>query len=256
MNIKASYRYQLSDVSKPIFLYYIIVLLVYAALFITLSINHSESGSPYVSGQFNGIEAATAIFLFIMGLCSFKEAFGMMMQNGISRKTIFIGKIITSLTAALAMAFIDQLLTFVFKAFSGFTHNALNYQSLYEQLYVSNATDRDSISLALSNIVFAFLLYLGITTFGYLITLAFYRMNKAGKIIVGVGVPVGLFTVLPIIDYSLTGGRISTAINNFIIFAFGTATGQPLNAFITCILVFLLFNFFIWLMLRRASVRV
>jgi hypothetical protein len=229
---------------------------VYALIFITACFNRTGSDNVFTTGQFSGIEAATVIFVFISGLCSFKEAFLMLMQNGISRRTFFLGRIITVLSVALTMALIDQIIIIASKAVSGLTDNIIESRSLFEQLYHTKASGMSFAGSTLSSFVFAFSLYLCFMSAGYLITLIFYRLNKAGKLVIGIGVPVGLFTVLPIFDLIAAGGRISAAIYHFIAFAFGLETHQLANALITCIVAFFLLSGLSWLLVRRAPVRV
>lgn len=99
MKTRASYRYQVFDNLKAIYVFYFVVLCVDALIFVTAYMSHTQTGNA--SGQFSGMELSTAIFLFIAGLCSFKEAFGMLIQNGVSRKSIFIGRILTAMTIPL-----------------------------------------------------------------------------------------------------------------------------------------------------------
>lgn len=256
MNIKASYRYQISDHVKPVILYYFILICVYAVLFLTITVKDYQANSAYADGNFNGIELATAIFLFIIGMCSFKESFGMMMQNGISRRTIFISRTLTILSVASVLAFIDQILSLIFGTISKLSNvSVLNYKSIFEMLYVKNAADIGIFQKSILSYLFAFLLYLSIVATGYVISLMFYRMNKAGKIIVGVGAPNLLFGILPLLDTVLTGGRIYAVLGKFLYFSLGITDHQPINALITFSLAFLLFSGIGWLLIRRAQVR-
>lgn len=255
MNIKASYRYQLADQSKSIFAYYIILLGIFLLLFLSMTVTISTDDGSIVSGQFGGMEMATVIFVFIAGLNSFKENFAMLLQHGISRKTLFVGRILTALSVALVMATIDQVLLLCFRALTMISSDFLSCSSLYEQIYLGEVTGMGSLTNHIASYLFNIFLYLGFMAAGYLITLVFYRLNKAGKVAVGAGVPVSVFIVLPIFDYSVTGGKISAAIFKFIDFAFGISTHQPVNAMITCTIAFILFSGLSWLLVRRVDVK-
>lgn len=90
MNMKAAYRYQVTDNIKAILTYYITLNVVYLLAISGVAVVVSYNNGTPVSGQFSGFEMSSIIFLFITGLCYFKDTFGMLLQNGISRKTLFI----------------------------------------------------------------------------------------------------------------------------------------------------------------------
>lgn len=257
MNIKASYNYQLFDLKKSILVYYFVIVCVYLFMTTSMAISISMSEGTNVSGQFafGGMEFATVIFIFITGLCSFKEVFGMLLQNGISRKSMFVGRVLTSLSIAFGMSVLDMILLLVFKAVPPIVGDNLIVSSLYEQLYLESAQGLGDFKLYITNFFFCFFLYLSFTALGYLITTLYYRMNKAGKIAVSVSVPVGFFIVLPMTDSYVTGGRISDAMARFADFAFGLSSKQPVNGMITSILAFALFSALSWLLIRRAAVK-
>jgi hypothetical protein len=214
------------------------------------------SDSSTVSGQIGSMEMATVIFLFILGLCSFKEPFGLMIQNGISRRTMFAARLLTTLTIAILMAIIDKVLLVLFKFYATTNSDKVYCSSLYEQLYSNGFTSgMGSFSLHVSIFVFDFLLYLFIMSIGYFITLLFYCLNKAGQIAVGAGVPVSLWIVLPLYDSAVTNGKIFHAIGKFFDFAFGLSAHQPSNANITSVLGFILMSGISWLLIRRVPVK-
>lgn len=255
MNIKASYNYQLFDLKKSILVYYFVIVCVYLFMTITMTVSLSMAEGGNVSGQFNGSDFSTMIFIFIVGLCSFKEVFGMLLQNGISRKSMFIGRLLTSLTIAFGMAIVDKVLLIIFKAAASLTNGRLTVGTLYEQTYLVSDKDLGDLKLQITSFFFNFFLYLAFTALGYLITNLYYRMNKAGKIAVSVSVPIGFLFVLPIFDSYVTNGRISNAIVRLIDSAFGLSSKQPINAIISGILAFVLFSALSWLLIRRAAVK-
>jgi len=253
MNIKASYRYQLNDHITSICIYYLAMLFLFIMIFNNMVRMASTNTSS--SSRLGSMETFAVIFVFILGLCSFKEIFGLMVQNGISRKTLFLGRLLTTFTIAFGMATIDKIILLIFKFLVKRSMGNLYFTSIYEQLYIGNKPGMGNLSLHANAFLFSFFLYLLFLTIGYFTTLLFYRLNKIGKIAVGVGVPVALFIIFPIIDPSFANGNISKAISEFFDFAFGYSSRQPINAFITCVLGFTLFSGLSWLLLRRVSLK-
>lgn len=246
MNIKSSYKYQLLDYKKGVAIFYIVILWVYAMLSITMiKVSNGNESS------FGGMDMATAIFLFVCGLCSFKENFLMLSQNGVSRKTIFKGRIMVTVTIALAMALIDNVIFWVFKAISSSLTSNIECQSAFVQIYTERMHGISSLQLYAGNLLFDIAIYLGASFIGYFITLMFYRMNKTGRVIAGVGVPVFLSVVLPAIDEFLTNGRISMLIMRVGELMMGT----PQGVIISFIGFAIVFGALSWLLMRRAPVR-
>ena len=98
MNIKRVIHYQLFDLGKAFLIYY----------FIILSIILLGGGVVIISSgnaTFNGTGFSSTVFCFIAGLCMFREYFYLFSQNGVSRKTTYIGTLssITLLSALMSI---------------------------------------------------------------------------------------------------------------------------------------------------------
>jgi hypothetical protein len=221
----------------------------------TFSINYSISSGDTINGQFNGLEFATMIYIFIAGCNSFKEEFGMLMQNGVSRKTLFAGRLLTSLSVAFGMAVIDKLIYFICKAAVTLTNDRLSFSSFFEMLYYNGKTGTDSFNIQILSFLFNIIIYLFATALGYIITTIYYRLGKNGKVALSVSIPVGLFVILPSFDYSVTNGKIFSSIFRALDSAFGVSAQKPVNGIITCILGFMLLSALGWLLIRRAYVK-
>jgi hypothetical protein len=129
MNLKSVVKYQILDGKIAIPVFYLVVLCVMALLLV--SVSEIGEGS---SASISGLEMATIIFLFVVGLNAFRETFRRMMQNGVSRKTMFKGYIITVLILSIGMSLINAVLLWVGKAMVATKDNVF-YRSLFEQLY-------------------------------------------------------------------------------------------------------------------------
>jgi hypothetical protein len=156
----------------------------------------------------SGMDSAIAIFLFISGLCAFKEPFLMMTQNGVSRKSFFLSRILVTLTLAAFMAVIEKILLLAEKGLMP-ASGVFAFQSIYESAYTGLLPQANA--LLLHTVLFAldFLTNVACLSGGLFITILFYRLNKAGKIAVGAGVPVLFFAVLPGVDTLLLHSCIS-----------------------------------------------
>lgn len=250
MNVKAAYKYQLADHKKSILIFYGVIF----ALLTMLSIGTVSIRTASGQLMFSGLDSATAIFLFVAGLNSFKEPFLMLMQNGVSRKSVFKSRILVTLTVALIMAAIDKIILLLGKAIA-LSNDGFQYFSLYEQVYQGRLSQESAFLLHMNIFVFDFLMYLSFLTVGYFITILFYRLNKAGKIAVGAGVPVGLFIVFPIIDSALFNFRISGEISRFFDFIFGCTSVNPYAAMMTFTVFSVIVSLFTWLLMKKAIVK-
>lgn len=249
MSVKAAYKYQLAERKKSLIIFYIVIVIL--TVFIgVMSVSFSSEG-----GMVSGMESASAVFLFVLGLCTFKEPFFMLLQNGVSRKSFFKSQIFVAITIVFIMAVIDKVLFGVEKAFASLSHGGYTYLSLYEQIYNMGMSFENTFSLHIKMFIFYFLLYLTVFALGFLITLILYRLPKYGKIAVGAGVPIGLFIILPILDNFLFDSRISHALGRFFDFALGLTSLNPYAAMISFALLYLILSLVSWFLIKKAFLK-
>lgn len=103
MKIKQTYKYMMLDLKNTIINYYIAIVAIYL-LTVLLEVIFSGGGETSMN-----IDGATVIFLFIVGLCSFKDNYLMLAQNGISRRTMFVCRMLTAASIAAITMAADQL---------------------------------------------------------------------------------------------------------------------------------------------------
>lgn len=248
MNIKATSKYQLNDFKKSLSTYYLVILLI--IVFITVVDRIFGSNG---SGNYNGFEFATVVFLFICGLNSFKDTFLMMLQNGVSRKSMFIGSSITFLSVSVLMTILDRAIA----SFGNLISNAiggLSYTGFYDIIYSHRKLELNGLSYQLEALFITWMIYAAAVIVGYFITTLYYRMNKALKIIVSAGVPVTILFILPLLDSMVLGGKISVGVIKFFEFTFGSPGGKanPYNMLIVCIITIIAALLFSWLLVKRA----
>lgn len=248
MNILASYRYQMADHKKSIVIFYLVI--------VTLICVASVSSIVTFHGKINGSgitvsggELATIVFLFVVGLCTFKETFLFSIQNGSSRKTLFAAKLLTMASVAAIMSLVDTVLYLIQNALQGFTHVSTHAYRGYE-LFFDSTQEASPVLLQIKSFFLEFLIALAVMAAGYLITVLFYRLNKAGKIAVSVGVPMLFMFGFPLLDYVT-----AWSLTRFFAKASDYAFGTPLHMFISCFLIFAVASGLAFLLMRKAVVR-
>lgn len=254
MSLSASLKYQLSEYKKGIIIFYGVVVLILILMIVSLFLP-----SPIIrlKGRFSGLEMAGFFFLFASGLNSFKEPFRLFLQNSISRKTLLKGRLLTVLIISSGMALIDNIISAICRTIFLSVNGSVSFQSFFEMMYASRyQAQSGGLLMFVEGFLFTLCLYLAAGMVGYFITILYYRMNKAAKITVSVGVPAGLFILLPIIDGVLLNGSINTMFLKFILFAFGFSNGaNPYTGMISLILASAFFSGLCWLLMRKAVVK-
>ena len=246
MNMKASLKYQLIDYKKPVMIFYFVIFCVISLFYVGAVITIKGNSSDYT--KIGGLEMTTVIFLFVAGLNSFKDTFRMLLQNGVSRKTVFVGNIVTAAIVSFGMAIIDYIILLVGKQIS-LGNDRLFIEGMFEQLYPARV---GVDSMLIESLLLNFFLYTSAIAIGYFITILYYRMSKAAKTIVSIGVPVGVFFLMPIIDSTITNGKIMYTIREILDFSFGITKSSPIHAVVTLFLTFILFSALSWLFMRKA----
>lgn len=248
MNVNKSFYYQITDLRRSVFRYYMIIVGIYAVIFLSgIVFRYNEVSG--LNSRFNGMESVTMIFIFIVGLCSFKETFGMLIQNGISRKNMFLGSILTAVLVSGFMALADNVLAAIGRGIFSIP-GTLEFHTVFEQLYP--AVEAGTMIQFLNNFLLCFTLDLSFIALGYCITILYYRLDKAGKVAVSVGVPVFLFMVIPFIDAIFTNGHIFAVWEKVLVWAY---RDSPFHAMISGVCLFIIFNVFSWLLMRKAIVK-
>jgi len=254
MNLNVSLKYQLHDSRKAIIIFYGVVI---ALILLTIvSTRLFDNSFVTTKGTIGGIEITTMVFLFVLGMNSFKETFKMFVQNGVSRKTMFIGQLLSASLISLGMTMINTIIDAVCKKIVPVNED-FSYESIIEIMYKSRYESYSpGVLMLLEKILFALCMYAAAVMSGYFIAALYYRMGKGAKIAVSVGTPVGLFVVLPVVNTLVFNGRIGRAFGRFIIFAFGYSNGaNPYYGMVTLLLISVIFSALSWLLARRAVIK-
>lgn len=184
MKLKQSIYYQLWDYRNAILFYYGVVVALHLLMFLAFVI-HGGHGAVYLSG---GISAFTGLFLFICGMCCLHEILPMSLQNGVSRKTMFLARLAVTGIVAAGMAVVD---TFLCLAVDVSTLGRLFWADDTSSLFLSvfglaHSGFEDTAVATLLSIPYNFCLFVLVSALGYFLIVFFYRMPLRLRIVVAV----------------------------------------------------------------------
>ena len=242
MRLTPTLKYQLTSTKWPIIIYYIVIY----ALMITMGISRSFDTTNF-SVTFGGLDGASIIFLFVVGLNAFKSNFHMFVANGVSRKTMFTSFIASTGILCAGMALVDSINVLIISQF-------VEYQPAVMQLFDARYID-SGLRMYTESFLWMFFSYVSSIMLGYFITTAYYRMNKPLKLAVSIGVPVMVFIVLPILDNVLFDHQLTVAFRAYTAFCSGQSTGSPYVAMLFDVINIAVTGALAYLLARRATVK-
>ncbi|MGI6254851.1 MAG: hypothetical protein ACOYJZ_04390 [Acutalibacter sp.] len=182
MKLKQSIRYQLIDYRLAIVIYYCAVIAVPVLLTVGLATLSGSSG-VYLSG---GISAFSALFLFICGMCSVHEILPMSLQNGVSRRTMFLARLcVTGIVAAL-MAVVDALLSVVIDLTLSPLWGGGSSNLFIELFDLAHMNFETVAGATLLSVPYSFCLLVFVSALGYFVILVFYRLSLPLRIVLAV----------------------------------------------------------------------
>ncbi|HEX2924810.1 MAG TPA: hypothetical protein VHP38_00880 [Ruminiclostridium sp.] len=237
MRLKIATKYIFSEMKYPILIFYGIILVMSILFSVSLTYEHSS---------FNGMEMISAIFLFILGLNSFRKNYLFLLTNGISRKTQFKGFILAIILITAGMTAIDMVIGLIWGQLA-------EYNSAFDQTYHMTLHSPGNVFTAF---LWSMSLLLFTLSSGYFITTAFYRMPKIVKIFIAIGIPVFFTLILPAIAFRFFSKSFILMFFNVIGTLFGVHGGyRPMNAVATFLALTVIFLVFSYLLIRRAPVK-
>jgi hypothetical protein len=236
-------KYNIKSSLKSIIIYYAIFIGVITGLTI---LSKSSGGDVYTSG----LELSSIIFLFVIGLNSFKENFYFAQANNISRADYLKAAAIGILPIGLAMSILDVIINRVYNLFR-------TCPTMYDMAYNSSFNietwiQSNSMQTLFRTVIFLFAFYIAVFAIGLLITMIYYNCNKIMKIVVSIS-PVAVMAILANIEVNDPefGQKISVFIDNI----FGLSTKNSYMAVITFICLFLISMFFVYILVRKVVVK-
>ncbi len=244
MKLSAAIRYHLNDRKKAVIIFYLVML---ALMVLVTGISISQHSPNTFRMTFYSMEAAATIFLFVLGLNSFKDPFLMMIQNGITRKDILLSNV-TALTAvALGMTLVDQALYGVTNLIVSST--PVHYQAQIVNMFPALET-YGSFSVLLHNILYYGAANIAAVLAGLLITTLFYRLNTVMKVVVPVGAMILLNS-----DWLFAALFGSDFMQKIVTFIGDMFFKTPVRSALCDLLLAVIAVLFTWLLTRRAQVK-
>lgn len=225
----------------------------------SLLFSYQDGTHTYYITMVNGLSAVTAICAFALGCAFFKRQFALGLQNGVSRRSQFLGWLCTAGAGALLMALLDQLLVLLFtllgKLLEKLPFLNLESLSLLETIY---GPQGNLAVTSLYAVAFSFFLLLAAFSAGHFIGVLFYRLPAAGKIALLVGCGALPLIVIPALkmirDYFHLEALYAAAVQAFTHFLYLAFGGAP-NCMVSCLAIVALFSLFSWLLARRAVLK-
>ncbi len=260
MKLYSSFRYQVCSHKNDLSLYYLIILclhLLEIVVAVPITLAGTENGTTVIATT-NGLSAVSCMFMMIAGICSFRENFSMTLQNGVSRRSLFLGGLCASAVLSLIMSVMDEILCLLFQLLDLLPGVQLESHSLLETTYSSALSGLLPALTALAAIPFSFCLLLAFWGLGYFISVLFYRLGKLGRLLIGIGSGLLFLAGLPGIFelYSrYPQWPIWAVLENMLWKLFLLAFGAPWNTGVSCLVLFAVFSFFTWLLMRRVALK-
>ncbi len=207
--LKSAVLYECSTKIKAIGLFYLIEYLVTALIFAIVAIctKGNEIGS-------NALELNSIIFVSVVGVLGYKEDFKALIQNGYTRKYIFLATVCMFIFMCGTMALIDTIIGNTIHYFND------HYFTMFGGLYGYGNPFLNWLWLTVLYLMFCSLFYLGVLV-----------INKTGKIIsllIGVGL-IGLILLVIALFQFVFSPQTVRNIAEFMIKAIGFMSDGTIN---------------------------
>lgn len=244
-SIKPTLRYQLRE--------YLLAGAVFVGVNILVILMFS--GSFYISVswgkgvvQYNGYGFASAIFLFVFGIVLPRQALRLGVQMGVSRRTSFLGLLVSSVLASLLLGLAGAVLIGGTQALSG---GFVAVSDLYAMIYLDQMAFT-SAAQHLCSVLFNATLMLCCFAAGLFFTFLFWRLNKVGCFLAGISIPV-LLTGLPSLGYYFREPL--APLLNLLTDLVWFFLSSPWAGMLVFLVIAAVFAFLAWLLVRRANIR-
>lgn len=256
-------KYNINSLKKSVFIYYSIFIAVCMFL-ITLS---KIDG---IDLEISGMDVPSAIFIFIAGLNIFKENFYFMKSNNVSRKSYFLGTVLSMPPIAVLMSVIDIVTNRVYNVF---VKCPTNYDMIFTDL--SNNIDISKIFTGLNNsfditvvtsnwiqgndivtlfntFSFQASLYLMLFTLGFVITMIYYKCNKIMKTVVSIS-SVMIFILFGVLvsNFPYVAGKL----REFLFYIFGIYPRNVYIAILTLIILSIALVVIAYSLIRKMTIK-
>lgn len=235
-------RYECTTSFKYIWVFYACVAF---AVSVISAIVYISTGNIERIGT-NGLEFNSMIYVGILGVLGFKEDFKMLIQNGFTRKYIYLASLSLFTFTSAIMAAVDTIVG------NGLHAVASGYHSIFGGLYGYGH------SLFL-NWLWLFLVYLLVCCLLYLSILIINKIGKAASVYLGIGLGLTLVLVVPVVFKFVLPDDFTQAVMKFIAKAIGFVTPDTINLAYPILLLIAaagIFSAGSYLVIRRTELKV
>ncbi len=219
--LKTIIQYECTTSFKYIWYFYGIELLIVSLIFMIIAITMGSIQRPSVSC----LETNTIVYVGVLGALGFKEDFKMLIQNGFTRKYIFISTVSLFAFVSGIMALVDTIIG------NSLSHILYAYSTMFESIYGYNNV--------FANWLLLFLLYMVICELLYLVILVIYKAGKNLSICLGVSLGGIILLITAVFQYVLSDEVVNN-ISQFAIKAVGFMADGTINYLFPVFSLFLL----------------
>lgn len=251
MKLKQSIRYQLADFIGPVIVYYGVVV----ALHVVACLAWIFGSIRFYMGA--GLSAFSTVFLFICGLCSFHDNLPMHLQNGVSRKTMYIAWLAVTGIVSAFMAAADTVLAVLINLLDLPIWGYGSANLFFTLFDLDGLAFGQTLVNTLFSILFSFVLLALAMTLGYFIVVFFYRLPVKLRIVVGACAGFLLFFGLPgakILDTNLLGEGLRAFFRQYLEPVLEFIWENPFALMGTWAVAAVVLSALSWLLMRRTAV--
>lgn len=236
--LKAAVLYEYTTKIKAMGVFYLIQYAVTALIFaiVLISTDGSQIGS-------NALEFSSVVFVSVIGVLGYKEDFKALLQNGYTRKFIFLSTVCMFVLLCGTMALIDTVIGNTIHYFAD------QYFTLFGSLYGYGSLFANWLWLTVLYLLFCSLFYLAI--------LVIHRVGKAVSLLIGVGLGGIVLLVIALFRFVLSEKAVH-AVADFWIQAMGftdDGTTNILFPVITFLVIGFVFGLGSFALIRRAELK-
>jgi len=231
-----------------------IAFLVYFLIFI-LGVSMFLFSDGNSTGTNNGTEMTAIIICFILYVSNYGENMRFAIQNGRTRKAIFLSTLTSIAMTSVVLSIFSQVFnvvaTFVYRNVSNGNYI---YQSITKMLY---NTESSTFSSFLSGFVYTTAILLVAGAAGMFLASGFARAGKLGRVAIAAGVPIFCFAILPIIIgfLSIKAPFFLYWIAQVLFVILGFESGNPYIGSFTFLIAALLLAFLSFLINRKLEIK-
>ena len=251
MKLKQTFKYNFFESFKPFLI--ACGLLAFLQIMPLFFMPWEKPGTVMSSG---GFDFSVLIVALVMAISTVNEGLPMMLQNGISRRTLYVSKLSWTVVFSVLYTVASMVISLIAMGLFSILGYGDSYiiETVFTQLYCPNNPALSFANLHIYLSLF-FVATLFVVALGTFIGLLSNRLGKYGKVAIFAGIPCAFFIVLPIIDITFFNEELMYRIFKFIADVFGVFTGQYLNGVGCFAVLFVVFAVATYFVMRKMPLK-